>query len=244
MPAKLNLIGQKYHRLTVIEEAPKKGKNTQWKCKCDCGKETIVSTTSLRSGNTKSCGCYKKELLIQKNKAGIKSLLGKRFGQLTVIEQSESYRGHSAWKCQCDCGNIVIVNSVELKNGDTLSCGCLRSSYGEKIIETILKSNNIIYKKEYSFENLTSENNVKLRFDFAIFNTLGEVERLIEYDGEQHFLDKTNEFWKRDSLEQRQKRDDLKNSYCKQNDIKLIRIPYYEKNNITLEMLFSDQYLV
>ena len=57
--------------------------------------------------------------------------MGKRFGQLTVIKGVESYRGHSAWLCECDCGNTVIVNSVELNRGDTLSCGCLQSSYGE-----------------------------------------------------------------------------------------------------------------
>ena len=86
--------------------------------------------------------------------------------------------------CQCDCGNKVIVNSVELKKGDTLSCGCLRSSFGEKAIEKILKDNNIAYKKEYTFSNLTSSNNVPLRFDFAILNNNNAIERLIEYDGE------------------------------------------------------------
>lgn len=244
MPAKLNLIGQKFGRLTVIEQAPNRGKRTQWKCKCDCGEECIKLTESLRSGTTQSCGCLKRETLIKNNKNRIISLEGQRFGMLTVIKQAESYREHSAWVCQCECGNIVTVNSTELKRNDTLSCGCLRSSFGEKSIEKLLRENNINYKKEYAFQDLVSINNVLLRFDFAIFDENNEIERLIEYDGEQHYLDKTNKFWKRDSLEERQKRDKIKNQYCQTNHIKLIRIPYWEKNNITIEMLFSDQYLI
>ena len=68
MPTKLNLIGERYGRLIVIEKAPNKGKRTQWKCLCDCRKEKVVSTDCLRNGNTKSCGCYKSELVTQKNK--------------------------------------------------------------------------------------------------------------------------------------------------------------------------------
>jgi hypothetical protein len=62
-----DLIGKKFGRLTVIKnvERPEKYKNTEayWKCACDCGKVIIVSTSSLRSGNTKSCGCLRAELL-------------------------------------------------------------------------------------------------------------------------------------------------------------------------------------
>lgn len=79
----------------------------------------------------------------------------------------------------------------------------MRSSLGEKSIEKLLRENNINYKKEYAFQDLVSINNVLLRFDFAIFDENNEIERLIEYDGEQHYLDKTNKFWKRDSLEER-----------------------------------------
>ena len=49
-----------------------------------------------------------------------------------------------------------------------------------------------------------------LRFDFVIFSENKEIVRIVEYDGEQHFLDKTNNFWKNDSLKQRQDRDNQK----------------------------------
>lgn len=70
---KLDLIGQRYGFLTVLEEVPKeyiKGKHkcSYWKCKCDCGKECIVTLSHLRSGHTKSCGCWKKQATINYNK--------------------------------------------------------------------------------------------------------------------------------------------------------------------------------
>ena len=57
-PKMIDLTGQRFGLLTVIERA-ENAKNgvIRWRCKCDCGKETITSTSHLRSGHTKSCGC-------------------------------------------------------------------------------------------------------------------------------------------------------------------------------------------
>jgi len=57
-----NEIGNTYGYLTVIERAPNnKDGRAMWKCRCKCGNEVIVLGKHLRSGNTKSCGCYQKE---------------------------------------------------------------------------------------------------------------------------------------------------------------------------------------
>lgn len=63
-----SLIGQKFNRLLVIGRAEnnKQGKAV-WICKCDCGKETHVTTYYLKSGKIKSCGCYNSELVVEKN---------------------------------------------------------------------------------------------------------------------------------------------------------------------------------
>lgn len=58
---KMDLKGQKYSRLLVMSEAPNVNVRTAWNCVCDCGREVVVTTHSLRSGNTKSCGCLAKE---------------------------------------------------------------------------------------------------------------------------------------------------------------------------------------
>ena len=59
--------GDKYNRLTVIERVPPPSPyyryNGRWyRCKCDCGNEHIVTEYALKSGNTKSCGCLRREV--------------------------------------------------------------------------------------------------------------------------------------------------------------------------------------
>lgn len=51
-------------------------------------------------------------------------LTGKRFGRLTVIEESGRKNGGVVWRCKCDCGNEVCVRSNTLRRGRTVSCGC------------------------------------------------------------------------------------------------------------------------
>lgn len=57
MPPRINLIGQKFGRLTVVERAPSRKGKTYWKCLCDCGKYREVQTRHLRNGKIRSCGC-------------------------------------------------------------------------------------------------------------------------------------------------------------------------------------------
>lgn len=62
----INLIGQTFNRLTVLKQESSvlygKTKKRTWLCKCSCGKEIIINTGALTSGNTKSCGCFHDEL--------------------------------------------------------------------------------------------------------------------------------------------------------------------------------------
>ncbi len=53
-------------------------------------------------------------------------LTGKRYGRLVVLGIAERRSGQTMWKCQCDCGNIVITYGREIKKGNILSCGCYR----------------------------------------------------------------------------------------------------------------------
>ena len=63
-----NLTGQRFNRLTVLESA---GRNWQgkdfWRCRCDCGNETVVVGYNLISGHTKTCGCLHAEVLSEIN---------------------------------------------------------------------------------------------------------------------------------------------------------------------------------
>lgn len=60
---RLDLAGQRFGRLTAIEHGPNDGVRVQWVCRCGCGQEVLVSTNSLRTGNTRSCGCLRRDLL-------------------------------------------------------------------------------------------------------------------------------------------------------------------------------------
>lgn len=61
MSRKVQMIGNTYGRLEVIEEAGTVGKQLTFLCKCSCGNTKVVKGNSLRTGNTKSCGCLQKE---------------------------------------------------------------------------------------------------------------------------------------------------------------------------------------
>ena len=67
---KRNLAGQKFGRLLVLcDDGVRNSDGTiKWKCRCDCGNITHVSTTSLTSGNTQSCGCFQRERTIASRK--------------------------------------------------------------------------------------------------------------------------------------------------------------------------------
>jgi hypothetical protein len=72
MSKPVNLIGQKFGKLTVIEEAYRK-KNVYWKCLCNCGSETIVIGSGLRNGHTTSCGCARIDGAIKTAKKSLSS---------------------------------------------------------------------------------------------------------------------------------------------------------------------------
>lgn len=113
-----DITGNKYGKLTVLGLDHKRGRNFYWRCKCDCGNETVVVGGAIKSGHTKSCGCAHK-------KAKLKDLVGERFGKLVVIEYSHKKNNLHYWKCKCDCGNEKIAGGKSLKSGNTKSCGCI-----------------------------------------------------------------------------------------------------------------------
>lgn len=90
---KVSMIGMRFGRLTVIQEAekPSATRNAYWICQCDCGNVTKpIFDSSLRLGRTKSCGCLHKEGLIKRN-----TTHGKYHTKL-----------HGVWNCMKQrCGN-------------------------------------------------------------------------------------------------------------------------------------------
>lgn len=227
-----DLTGQKFNRLLVLEHLTG-GKK---RCQCDCGNIVDVETSNLLSGNTQSCGCLQKERASEIN---FKSLVGQRFGKLIVLERVENNRyNHTCYKCKCDCGNIIIVDSSNLRQHSTNSCGCLKST-GEMIIGNWLLKNNINYQTQYSFDNFKLDSGRRPFFDFAIFNNENNLLFLIEYDGYQHFY--TTGGWNNEeNLKKTQHRDLQKNIFCKNNNIPLFRIKYSDNIEEKLKEIFNE----
>jgi hypothetical protein len=61
MSALIDLTGERFARLVVVERAENAGRAPRWRCRCDCGAETVVRGVDLRSANTRSCGCLRRE---------------------------------------------------------------------------------------------------------------------------------------------------------------------------------------
>lgn len=240
--ASIDLTGLTFDKLTVLERTNNKNnKDINWLCQCECGNTCTRTTYQLRNkAHFHSCGCYTKEQAKTINQGY--NLIDKKFNFLTVKEllPERNSRGDKLWRCQCDCGNKTIVSSCHLINGEVASCGCIKQSIGEKHIEKILKENNINYKKEYTIKELNYK-----RFDFAIKDNNDNIIRLIEFDGRQHY--NTNNIFNTKnsySFEEIQNHDKEKNQYAFSHNIPLVRIPYWERDNITLEMIMGDKYLV
>lgn len=226
-----DLTGQKFNRLTVIQQSQKRNSAGQvyWICQCDCGNICEVCGVSLRNGHTKSCGCYNSEVNSAKGKNRLIDRTNQRYGKLTVISRAENKGIRSVWNCRCDCGNIIQVTGDALQSGKTRSCGCLRTSWGEQAIQNVLEENHIPFVKEKTFPDCKLPSGRAPRFDFYVNNSY-----LIEFDGRQHFEQKAG--WN-EPLEDIQARDQYKNQWCKEHNIPLIRIPYIERDTITLNML-------
>jgi hypothetical protein len=128
----LDIQGQRFGRLTVIERVPaeKRGEHARWRCICDCGNETISIGRELVIRKTVSCGCYAREYNSTKK---TKRMEGETFGRLTVVRYEGQCKNTALWRCKCACGNEVVVSGKNLRSGNTKSCGCLHSELSAKV---------------------------------------------------------------------------------------------------------------
>jgi hypothetical protein len=130
------------------------------------------------------------------------------------------------WTCK-ECGYEwkTIISHRNIGS----NCPQCNESKGEKIIREYLTTYNFNFEPQYKFDNLLSSLGNQLRFDFAILDKqTNNLKLLIEYDGVFHY----NKYYKEQNFEVMQHHDQLKNQYCQQHNIPLLRIPYWDYNNI------------
>ena len=145
------------------------------------------------------------------------------------IEVLEKYtNNHTRIKCHCKiCGNDFDQTPhalIDAKSGCTF---CSKSNTkGEIAVRNWLMNNNMIFIKQKSFKGC--KNKQSLLFDFY----LPKYNMAIEYDGKQHF-EPIKHYGGDIAFAELKKRDEIKNEYCKANNITLLRIPYWEYDNIS-----------
>ena len=106
-----------------------------------------------------------------------------------------------------------------------------------------MDNNNIKYiSNARYFKDLVSDNGIPLRYDFIILENDKPV-RLIEFDGPQH-IKSSDYFGGEEELKKLQYHDGLKNEYARTHNIPLVRIPYKERDHITLDLIMGDKYLI
>lgn len=236
-----DITGQKYNRLIVLEtlyqESPIKVR-----CRCDCGNEITVAKADVLSGHTQSCGCFQAE---QISKANYKDLTGyiSEYGVKAIIPKYQNKHGVWIWEFECPlCGHHFDALPANVKSNETVCCGCASSSTGELIVKHILDDNNIDYRFQYGFSDCKYKK--MLLFDFAVFANNNELQFLIEYDGKQHY-ESIEYFGGMEAFKKLQIRDEIKNNYCKEHNIKLVRLKYDltedEIKNIIINTIYPER---
>ena len=221
-----DLIGKRFGKLVVINKSISRWNKLHWVCKCDCGNETIVSTSGLKSGHTQSCGCFQDEIA---SNTHLVDLTGKKFGKLTVIKRIENSKtGLVRYECQCECGNKSNVIGATLLDGRTQSCGCWKYSKLEEYVLRYFREknymNNIDYECQKKFEDLLGVGEKMLSYDFIVYKN-NEPYYLIECQGKQHY-EAVEYFGGYEQFKRQQKHDKLKKEYAIKLGIPLLEISY------------------
>lgn len=152
-------------------------------------------------------------------------------GELTPYDVTCGSHKYIIWKCK-ECGyewEAQVAKRALYNRG----CPECNKSKGEKQLDIILTQYNVPHNSQYTFDNLVGIGGNLLRFDVPVFWDVKKtnLRMLIEYDGIQHFEWVKGWITKKE-FKRIQIHDQLKNEYCKNNNIKLIRIPYWDFENI------------
>lgn len=188
-----------------------------------CGNDYFVTPYGfIKSGNRCIICSGLKKKTTEEFKKEVFELEGESY---TVLSEYVNGKTHILMEHKT-CGNKWGITRKNFLKGHR--CPKCKLSKGEMAISNWLNENNIVYKSQYTFEDCKYENH--LRFDFAIFIEYRLIS-LIEFDGQQHF-EPVDVFGGEKGFKLTQIRDNIKNEYCKSNNIPILRIPYWEKKNI------------
>lgn len=201
-------------------------KNNKLEVKCQCGNKFYSTLTNLRQKKFKCTKCNTGRIDVTHSHKYVERNIDKSGCKLL-----NTYKNNrSKLQIQCKCGSVFTTSYKLFCRGQNRCDLCSkRISKPELIMQEYLTKQNIIFVKQYKFSDLKINNRNYLRFDFAIFNLDMSLKFLLELDGEYHYKNIRGEQY----LLHQQTNDEVKNNYCKEHNIKLIRIPYWEFEKMT-----------
>jgi hypothetical protein len=129
------------------------------------------------------------------------------------------------WLCK---NGHEFKNSISNRTSKGTGCPICKESKGERKIREFLESLKIKFISQYEINGLVGLGGKNLKFDFSIFDNNKNLLFLIEFDGEFHF----NKYYEEQNFETLQIHDKRKDQYCIDNSINLVRIPYWEFEDI------------
>ena len=203
-----------------------------WKCEAADDHEW-KSTVSNRKQKNTNCPCCSNKKLVKSNSLAVANPeLAKEWhpiknGNLTSFDVINGGNTKHWWICS---GNINHEWQASIcRRNQGFGCPKCRLSWGEKRVAKYLEKNDIVYTPQFVFENMKR----RLRYDFGIFNKRVCV---IEYNGQQHYypmnFGSKKEGYDLRKLQGNQERDQIKIDYCRENNIELLIIPYWDFDRI------------
>lgn len=128
---RLDLAGIQLGHLTVLEATDHRSSQGSiiWRCRCDCGNEILLPSSSIRNIHIADCGCRRSKRYANAD------ITGQRFGRLTALYATDrrDNAGYKIWHCYCDCGNEIDVSYKALVYGNQQSCGCKKREHESEL---------------------------------------------------------------------------------------------------------------
>lgn len=214
--------------IEILEGYERYHKHIKSKC-LECGYIWGISFAKMKKGR----GCPACARNIPLNNEVVDKWLN---DNTNIVRVSEYTRANDVMKFKhLECGREWETTFNSINSGNSRCPDCA-SSKGETKILRFIKNGGFVYSSEHTFDDCFYKG--KLFFDFIIFDKNNNPIVAIEFDGLQHFKP-IPFFGGENSFSQTVIRDEIKNEYCKTNNIKMVRIPYYEYDNIE-EILNSE----
>jgi len=201
--------------------------DSKTKIKIICKKHGIFEQTPnnhiYKKSKCPKCNVENKRLTLEEFIEKSKSIHGNKYDYSFV-----NYKNNiTKVKIKCNKCNKIFFQTPNSHYVKKQGCPTCKESVGEKNICSLLNDKNIKYIRQYTFDDCRDK--YKLPFDFY----LPDFNVCIEFDGKQHY--EPIEYWGgENNFELIKKHDFLKNNYCKNKNITLIRIKYDKKINMEL----------